>query len=92
MAAASMSALLVEFPEHDSELRVSRQTIQALAQRFDMSETEVVHLALARLAHEEQPTYAADDGPLTDDDIEELRKAARSALPAGALLRRSTLL
>ncbi|MFO0205495.1 MAG: hypothetical protein ACK54L_04965 [Betaproteobacteria bacterium] len=63
-----------------------------MAERFDLSETEVVHMALSRLAKEELPAYEADDGPLTARDAKALRKIAGAALPTGRVTKKQTLL
>jgi hypothetical protein len=89
--AASPSSLLLKFRTRDTQFGVTRETVKAMAQRFELSETEVVHLALSRMAKEELPGYEADDGPLSTGDLKALRKKASSALPQGRVVRRQTL-
>lgn len=83
--------LLLKFRERDTQFGVTRQTVKAMAERFDLSETEVVHMALSRLAKDELPAYEADDGPLSASDVKALRKTAQSGLPGGRVIRKQTL-
>ena len=59
------SSLLLKFRSRDTQFGVTRETVKAMAERFDLSETEVVHMALSRLAKDELPAYEADDGART---------------------------
>jgi hypothetical protein len=47
-----------------------------------MTETDVIHFAVARLAREELPGYAPDEGPLTDTQLRAILKLA----PQGRML------
>jgi len=62
-----------------------------MAEQFDLSETEVVHMALSRLAKEELPAYEADEGPLSARDLRDLQKMADAALPKGKTLTKQSL-
>jgi len=88
---ASTSSLLLKFRTRDTQFGVTRETVKAMAARFDLSETEVVHMALSRLAKEELPAYEADDGPLTAGDVKALGKMVGAALPKGKLVRKQSL-
>lgn len=88
---AAMSSLLLKFRARDTQFGVRRETVKAMAERFDLSETEVVHMALSRLAKEELPAYEADDGPLTARDAKALRKIAGAARPTGRVTKKQTL-
>lgn len=88
---ASTSSLLVKFRTRDTPLGVTRETVKAIAARFDLSETQVVHLALSRLAKEELPAYEVDDGPLSARDIRSLGKLARATLPTGKIITKQSL-
>jgi hypothetical protein len=88
---ASASSLLLKFRTHDTRFGVTRKTVKAMAARFDVSETEVVHMALSRMAQEELPAYEADDGPLLPADMQALRKTASVALPAGKVIHKQSL-
>lgn len=67
-------ALLFRFRDRDTAYGVTRRTTHALASRMGMSETQVLHVALAKMAHDHLPTYEPDDGPLTDKQIAAIRK------------------
>lgn len=88
---ATTSSLLLKFRIRDTQFGVTRETVKAMAERFDVSETEVVHMALSRLARDELPAYEADDGPLTARDLRELRKVSDAALPKGRVVTRRSL-
>ncbi|MFM9969412.1 MAG: hypothetical protein ACKVQK_13565 [Burkholderiales bacterium] len=84
--------LLLKFRDKDSAYGVTRDTLRALAQATNTSETGVVHLALSRFAMEVLPTYEADDGPLPAAELKRIANAARKQLPKGKVLRKKTLL
>ena len=62
-----------------------------MAERLNVSETEIVHMALSRLAKDELPAYEADDGPLTTHDLKGLRRVADAALPKGGVVKKQSL-
>lgn len=88
---APTSSLLLKFRRRDTQFGVTRETVKAMAERFDLSETEVVHMALSRLAKEELPAYEPDDGPLSAQDLRALRKVAGAALPKGKVVKKQSL-
>lgn len=65
-------------PEHDSEARISRQTLARMAAARGTSETEVLHLAARRLADEILPLYEPDNGPLTDQQMARIKELANT--------------
>ena len=87
-----MSNLLLKFKSRDSSYGVTRETLKALAEEMDVSETTVVHLAISRFAREVLPAYEMDDGPLTAADINRIRKVAQPMLPKGKVLSTRSLL
>lgn len=87
-----MSNLLLKFKSRDSSYGVTRETLKALAEEMDVSETTVVHLAISRFAREVLPAYEMDVGPLTAADIKRVRKAAQPMLPKGKVLSKRSLL
>ena len=89
--APATSSLLLKFRTRDTQFGVTRETVKAMAEHFDLSETEVVHMALSRMAKEELPAYEADDGPLPAKDIKALRKVAAAALPQGRVVKKQSL-
>ncbi len=85
------SSLLLKFRSRDTQFGVTRETVKAMAERFDLSETEVVHMALSRLAKDELPAYEADEGPLAARELRALQKIADAALPKGRIVTKQTL-
>ena len=78
--------LLVKFRTKDSQFGVTRLTVKAMAVELDMPETQVIHLALSKLAQDVLPAYEADDGPLTAKQLAVLRKDAAKHMPKGKVL------
>ena len=85
------TSLLLKFRARDTQFGVTRETVKSMALQFDLSETEVVHMALSRLAKETLPSYEPDDGPLTASDIKAVRKQALAAMPKGKVLSKQSL-
>jgi hypothetical protein len=83
--------LLVKFRAKDTPFGVTRGTVKALASELDVSETQVIHMALSRFADDILPAYEPDDGPLTAKQITALRKDAAKHLPKGKVLTRQDL-
>ena len=69
-------SILFRYRDKDSTYGVSRKTVGRMAEEFGLSETQVVHLALARLAQQTLPRYEVDDGPLTDGQMKAVGKLA----------------
>lgn len=88
---AASSSLLLKFRAHDTQFGVTRETVKAIAARFDLSETEVVHMALSRMARDELPGYEADEGPVGKADLKALRKIAAAGLQKGKIVRKQSL-
>lgn len=88
---ATADSLLLKFRAKDSRLGVTRETVKALASELDTTETQVVHMALRRLATELLPAYEADDGPLTAAQRAVVRKQAKAAMPTGKVLDKQSL-
>ncbi len=83
--------LLVKFRGKDTRFGVTRSTVKALASELDVSETQVIHMALSKFADEVLPAYEPDDGPLTAKQIGALRKDAAKYLPNDKVLARQDL-
>lgn len=88
---AVSDTLLVKFRAKDTQFGVTRTTVKALATELDVSETQVIHMALSRFAGDVLPAYAPDDGPLTAKQIAAIRKDAAKHLPQGKVLARQDL-
>ena len=56
--------LLVAFRDEDSQHGVTRESLQRMARIKGLSETALIHLALANLRNT-LPNYEPDDGPFT---------------------------
>ncbi len=88
---AVADSLLLKFRSKDSRFGVTRDTVKALASELDTTETQVVHIALRKLATELLPAYEADDGPLTAAQLAVVRKKAKAAMPKGKVLDKQSL-
>jgi len=83
--------LAFRYRESDTPLSVTRRTAQALAKALGVDETQMMHLAIRKLAEQVLPQYPRDDGPLTAKQIVALRKDAAAHLPKGELISRQSL-
>lgn len=86
--AVKADAMLLRFREKDTAFGVTRRTVQTLAAQLEMSETQVLHVALARMARDTLPAYEPDDGPLTAQQL----AAIRRMVPQGKMKVGSSLL
>ncbi len=68
--------LLVSFRSRDGLFGVTRSTMRKLAAELNLNETQVVHVALRRLADSVLPGYEADDGPLSAEQLATIRRLA----------------
>ena len=84
-------SLLLKFRSKTTQLGVTRETLKALARELDANETQVVHIALTKLAEEVLPAYPRDDAALTRRQLQQVRKAAKSSLPTGRTLSKQSL-
>ncbi|HLX81403.1 MAG TPA: hypothetical protein VKS43_12560 [Burkholderiales bacterium] len=66
----SSSGILLRYREKDTPYGVTRRTTTKLAEKLGLSETQVVHVALAHLARQTLPRYEPDDGPLTQEQMD----------------------
>lgn len=87
----SSSSLLLKFRRKDTQFGVTRDTVKKMAAIYDLSETEVVHMALSRMAKDDLPAYDADDGPLTARELAAVRKVAAARLPTGNVRSKQSL-
>ncbi len=68
------AGILLRYRDKDTAYGVTRKTTTRLARTLGLSETQVVHVALANLARQTLPRYEPDDGPLTDGQMAAIRK------------------
>jgi hypothetical protein len=66
--------ILLRYRDKDTAYGVTRKTTTRLAKTLGLSETQVVHVALANFARQTLPRYEPDDGPLTDEQMAAIRK------------------
>ena len=88
---AMSDKLLLKFRAKDSPYGITRETLKALSEEMDISETMVIHLAVSRFAMEVLPAYEADDGPLSAADLAWVRKIALPLLPKGKVTSKRSL-
>jgi len=88
---SAADSLLLKFRSKDSRFGVTRDTVKALASELDTTETQVVHMALSKLAEEMLPGYAPDDGPLTASQLASVRRSAKPKMPKGKVLDKQSL-
>jgi hypothetical protein len=81
------SRILLRYRDADSEYGVSRETATRLAQTLGLSETQVIHVALAKFARQTLPRYEIDNGPLTTAQ----EKAIERLQPGGRMKVKSSL-
>ena len=66
--------IVFRFRDTDTRFGVSRRTTTRLAKQLGMTETEVIHFAVARLAREQLPAYAPDDAALTAKQVKRIKQ------------------
>jgi hypothetical protein len=66
--------ILFRFRPTDSPNGISRSTMAQLSEYLGYNETQVMHLALKKLAQEVLPAYERDDGPVTAATLKALKK------------------
>lgn len=88
---ASPDSLLLKFRAKDTRFGVTRNTVRALANEMDVNETQVVHIALSKLAETMLAGYEPDDGPLSARQLAAVRKLAAARGPKGAVLHKQSL-
>ena len=67
-------SLLFRYRHNDTITGVTRKTAKHMGQLLGLTETQTIHLALARLAQETLSRYEVDDGALTISQIRAIRK------------------
>jgi len=84
---AAGTGILLRYRDKDSAYGVSRATAVKLADTLGVSETQVIHVALVHLANQTLPRYEIDNGPLTEEQMDEIRRLQ----PAGRMKTRERL-
>lgn len=62
--------ILLRYRDVDTPYGVTRKTASQLAKTLGLTETQVIHAALAHFARQNLPRYEADTGPLTTEQKE----------------------
>jgi hypothetical protein len=78
---SARSGILLRYRDKDSAYGVTRTTATRLASALGLSETQVVHVALANLARQALPRYEVDEGPIDA----KLRNEIRRLQPSGRM-------
>lgn len=73
---ASPAQIAFRYRAKDSATGVSRATAKRLTKALGVDETQVIHLALHDLAAKVLPQYKADEGPLTETQVQQITKSA----------------
>ncbi len=71
---AAAGRLLFRYRGRDTVAGVSRKTATRLAKTLGLTETQAIHLALARLAQETLPRYEPDEAPLTEKQLQAIKR------------------
>jgi hypothetical protein len=66
---AKADRLLLRYREKDTKNGVTKHTALQAAEALGISETQLVHLALAQFVARELPQYERDDGPLSKEAL-----------------------
>jgi hypothetical protein len=75
-ARAISDQIAFRYRASDSPAGVTRKTARRLAECLGVDETQVIHRALHELAVKVLPQYEADDGPLTTNQLRQIRSRA----------------
>ena len=68
------SNVLLRYRDRDTPFAVSRKTATRLSDELGLTETQVIHLALAELAAKHLPQYPRDEGPVSAKTLSAIRK------------------
>lgn len=67
-------SVLLRYRDRDGRFAVTRRTATRLARHLGLTETQVIHLALAELAARNLPSYPRDEGALPAKTIAAIRR------------------
>ncbi len=68
------SNVLLRYRDRDTPFGVSRKTATRLSDELGLTETQVIHLALAELAAKHLPQYPRDDGAISGRTLTAIRQ------------------
>lgn len=75
-AEKTTDSFLLRLRRQDTPTGISTSTIEDLMKTTGLTKTEVAHLALRQLADRLLPRYEMDDGPLTPEQSQAIRRAS----------------
>jgi len=84
---AATEGILLRYRDADTPFGVTRKTASQLAKTLGLSETQVIHAALAHFARQNLPRYEADTGPLTAEQ----KEAIQEMQPSGRMTVKESL-
>lgn len=84
---AATAQIAFRYRTQDSATGITRTTAKRLADVLGVDETQVIHLALHQLATQFLPQYEADEGALTQAQLNQLKISAPK--PKGGSVRSS---
>ncbi|MFT8479146.1 MAG: hypothetical protein ABF917_10280 [Gluconobacter oxydans] len=70
------TSYLFRLRNQDTPTGVAIETVERLMTITGLSKTEVTHLALREMADRYIPKYEMDDGPLSEEQLEAVRRAS----------------
>ena len=74
MSKTLTAKLLVTVRPKDTRFGVTRKTVRKMSDTLGLTDTDTMMLALAKLRDSLLPAYERDDGPLTERQMQALRK------------------
>lgn len=84
---SAAEGILLRYRDVDTPYGVTRKTASRLARELGLTETQVIHAALAQFAQQNLPRYEPDEGPLTPQQKDAIRKRQ----PAGRMIAKESL-
>lgn len=81
------TGILLRYRDRDTPYGVSQRTASRLAKTLGLTETQVIHVALARLASQTLPRYEPDESPLSERQA----RAIRKRVPQGRMTEKESL-
>lgn len=84
---AATEGILLRYRDVDTPYGITRKTASQLAKTLGLTETQVIHAALAHFARQNLPRYEADAGPLTKAQ----QGAIREMQPSGRMTVKESL-
>ena len=74
----SLTISLYEKPEDIEDWGITWSDLQRMCQKTQLSEEDVIHLALKSLLAREDSLHPPDDGPITEEQAQKIQQYANS--------------